>query len=97
MTKAPVGQVEQPGARLIVWTSPYAPFFGDDELRILETVAAMTGIALDRVRLFEQEHSSRLARARERGDGELRRARAHELRTPVTTVHGFVQTLNHLR
>ena len=25
----------QPGATLIVWTSPYAPFFGDDELRIL--------------------------------------------------------------
>jgi signal transduction histidine kinase len=93
---APV-QVEQPGAKLIVWTSPYAPFFGDDELRILETVAALTGIALDRVRLFEQEHSSRVAleRANEVMANFVALA-AHELRTPVTTVHGFVQTLNHL-
>jgi signal transduction histidine kinase len=90
-------EVEQPGAKLIVWTSPYAPFFGDDELRILETVAALTGIALDRVRLFEQEHSSRLAleRANEVMTNFVALA-AHELRTPVTTVHGFVQTLNHL-
>ena len=90
-------QLEQPGAKLIVWTSPYAPFFGDDELRILETVTAMTGIALDRVRLFEQEHSSRLAleHANEVMANFVALA-AHELRTPVTTVHGFVQTLNHL-
>ncbi|HEX7526508.1 MAG TPA: ATP-binding protein [Gaiellaceae bacterium] len=90
-------EVEQPGVKLIVWTSPYAPFFGDDELRILETVAALTGIALDRVRLFEQEHSSRLAleRANEVMANFVALA-AHELRTPVTTVHGFVQTLNHL-
>jgi signal transduction histidine kinase len=89
--------VEQPGAKLIVWTSPYAPFFGDDELRILETVAAMTGIALDRVRLFEQERTSRLAleHANEVMANFVALA-AHELRTPVTTVHGFVQTLNHL-
>ena len=90
-------RVEQPGATLIVWTSPYAPFFGDDELRILETVTAMTGIALDRVRLFEQEHASRLAleRANEVMANFVTLA-AHELRTPVTTVHGFVKTLNHL-
>ena len=90
-------QVEQPGAKLIVWTSPYAPFFGDDELRILETVTALTGIALDRVRLFEQEHTSRIAleHANEVMANFVALA-AHELRTPVTTVHGFVQTLNHL-
>ncbi len=89
--------VEQPGAKLVVWTSPYAPFFGDDELRILETVAAMTGIALDRVRLFEQEHTSRLALERTNEVmANFVALAAHELRTPVTTVHGFVQTLNHL-
>jgi signal transduction histidine kinase len=90
-------EVEQPGAKLIVWTSPYAPFFGDDELRILETVTALTGIALDRVRLFEQEHTSRLAleHANEVMSNFVTLA-AHELRTPVTTVHGFVKTLNHL-
>ncbi|HEX4679146.1 MAG TPA: ATP-binding protein [Gaiellaceae bacterium] len=90
-------QVEEPGVVLHVWTSPYAPFFGEDELRALHTVAALTGIALDRVRLFEQEHQSRLAleRANELMTNFVALA-AHELRTPVTTVHGFVQTLNHL-
>jgi signal transduction histidine kinase len=89
--------VEEPGVVLHVWTSPYAPFFGEDELRALHTVAALTGIALDRVRLFEQEHQSRLAleRANELMTNFVALA-AHELRTPVTTVHGFVQTLNHL-
>jgi signal transduction histidine kinase len=90
-------RVEEPGVILHVWTSPYAPFFGEDELRTLHTVAALTGIALDRVRLFEQEHQARIAleRANELMTNFVALA-AHELRTPVTTVHGFVQTLNHL-
>jgi nitrogen-specific signal transduction histidine kinase len=90
-------EVAEPGVVLHVWTSPYAPFFGEDELRTLHTVAALTGIALDRVRLFEQEHQSRLAleRANELMTNFVALA-AHELRTPVTTVHGCVQTLNHL-
>jgi len=90
-------RVEQPGATLLMWTSPYAPFFGEDEIRVLDTVAALLGIALDRVRLFEQEHDSRVAleRANELMTNFVALA-AHELRTPVTTIHGFVQTLNHL-
>jgi K+-sensing histidine kinase KdpD len=90
-------EVREPGARLRVWISPYAPFFGEDELRNLHTVAALAGIALDRVRLFEQEHQSRVAleRANELMANFIALA-AHELRTPVTTVHGFVQTLNRL-
>jgi signal transduction histidine kinase len=90
-------RVEEPGVVLQVWRSPYAPFFGEDELRTLQTVAALTGLALDRVRLFEQEHQSRIAleRANELMTNFIALA-AHELRTPVTTVHGFVQTLNRL-
>jgi signal transduction histidine kinase len=89
--------VEQSGVSFVAWTSPYAPFFGEDELRLLETVAALTATALDRVRLFEQEHETRLAleRANEVMTNFVALA-AHELRTPVTTIHGFVQTLNHL-
>ncbi len=89
--------VEQQGVSFVAWTSPYAPFFGEDELRVLETVAALTSTALDRVRLFEQEHETRLAleRANEVMTNFVALA-AHELRTPVTTIHGFVQTLNHL-
>lgn len=90
-------RIDQPGASLVVLTSAYAPFFGDEELSVLRTVAALTGIALDRVRLFEQEHESRLAleRANEVMANFVALA-AHELRTPVTTIHGFVQTLTQL-
>jgi signal transduction histidine kinase len=90
-------EVEAPGATFLVWTSRYAPFFGGNELRVLQTVAALTGVALDRVRLFEQEHESRLGleRANEVMANFVALA-AHELRTPVTTIHGFVQTLHHL-
>jgi signal transduction histidine kinase len=89
--------ISESGVRMVAWTSPYAPFFGDDELRTLQVIAAMTATALDRVRLFEQEHESRLAleRANELMINFVALA-AHELRTPVTTIHGFVQTLNHL-
>jgi len=90
-------RIELPGLTMTAWVSPYAPFFGDDELRLLETIGALTATALDRVRLFEQEHESRLAleRANELMTNFVALA-AHELRTPVTTIHGFVQTLNHL-
>jgi signal transduction histidine kinase len=96
-TGTEVVRVDQPGASLLVWTSPYAPFFGEEELAALQTIAALTGIALDRVRLFEQEHQTRVAleRANELMANFVALA-AHELRTPVTTIHGFVQTLNHL-
>jgi two-component system sensor histidine kinase MtrB len=90
-------RVEQGGATIVAWTSPYAPYFGEDELRALEVICALTATAIDRVRLFEQEHATRLAleRANELMTNFVALA-AHELRTPVTTIHGFVQTLNHL-
>jgi signal transduction histidine kinase len=82
---------------LLVWAGPYAPFFGSEELALLGSLAAMVGIALDRVRLFEQEHAARieLERANQVKTNFVALA-AHELRTPVTTIHGFVQTLHHL-
>jgi signal transduction histidine kinase len=90
-------RVREGELELRAWTTPYAPFFGDDELRLLETMAALTRVAVDRVRLFEQEHEARVAleRANELMTNFVALA-AHELRTPVTTVHGFVQTLHHL-
>jgi len=90
-------ELEMPDGSLVVWTNPYAPFFGDEELELLRTLGALTAVALDRVRLFEQEHLARLAL--EQAD-ELKTnfvaLAAHELRTPVAAIHGFVQTLNRL-
>ena len=94
---AEIVDVEVPGGSIVVWTSPYAPFFGDEELTLLRTLGALIGLALDRVRLFQAEHESRLAleRANELKSNFVALA-AHELRTPMTAIHGFVTTLHHL-
>jgi signal transduction histidine kinase len=90
-------EIEAPGATLTVWTSPYAPFFGDEELALLHALGTVTGLALDRVRLYVAEHDARLQleRANELKANFIALA-AHELRTPMTTIHGFVTTLHHL-
>jgi signal transduction histidine kinase len=90
-------EAEAPGATISVWTTPEAPFFGEEELGILRSLAAVTGLALDRVRLYQAEHEARLQleRANELKANFIALA-AHELRTPMTTIHGFVTTLHHL-
>ena len=94
---AEIVDLEVPGGSLVVWTSPYAPFFGDEELGLLRTLGALTGLALDHVNLFQAERKARLAleRANEVKSNFVALA-AHELRTPMTAIHGFVTTLHHL-
>jgi signal transduction histidine kinase len=79
---------------LVLWPNPYAPFFGDEELRILSTLTALSGIAFDRARLAAQELAAResLERANELKSNFVALA-AHELRTPVSAVNGLIQTL----
>jgi signal transduction histidine kinase len=89
--------LDVPSGALLVWTSPYAPFFGGDEMQLLRTLGALTGLALDRARLFTQEQDAReaLERADEIKTNFIALA-AHELRTPVATVHGVIETM-HMR
>ncbi len=80
--------------RLVVQTSPFSPYFGDEEDRLLTTVASLAGVALDRARLFGQEQAARATL--ERADelkSEFVALAAHELRTPATTIYGFAETL----
>lgn len=91
-------QVHLPGGSLRVWTTPYAPFFGDEELRLLQSLGGLTGLALDRARLFAQERKARdaLVRADELKTQFVALA-AHELRAPVASIRGFAETIEHRR
>jgi signal transduction histidine kinase len=90
-------EIEVPGVTFEIWTSPYAPFFGEEELNLLRTLASLTALALDRARLFQEERDARLALERNNEVmANFVALAAHELRTPITSIHGFVHTLNHL-
>jgi signal transduction histidine kinase len=91
-------ELDLPSGSLTVRTSPYAPFFGDDELRLLRTLGALTGLALDRARLFAHEREARVAleRADQLKSGFIALA-AHELRSPVATAAGIAETLTRHR
>jgi signal transduction histidine kinase len=87
--------LEIDGGSLEVRTTRYAPFFGEEELALLRSLGSLTMLALDRVRLFQQESEARTAleRADELKTNFIALA-AHELRTPVTAIHGLAQTLH---
>lgn len=90
-------RVETAGGTLVVWTGPYAPFFGEEELDLMRSVGSLIGLALDRSRLFVREHEARLEL--ERADAlksNFIALAAHELRTPVTSVHGIISTLDRI-
>jgi signal transduction histidine kinase len=83
-----------PTGSLSVWPSPYAPYFGSDELQLLRALAGLTGLALDRSRLFAQEREARLALQRaDELKSEFVALAAHELRNPVASIYGLAETL----
>ena len=68
--------IEEEGVTFVASTSPYAPFFGQDELRTLHTIAGLDGdCARPRTPLRAGARDAARARTRERADDELRRAR----------------------
>ena len=93
-TRTRIVAVDSPAGEVKLWTSTYTPFFGAEELALVRTLAALTALALDRARLFSHEREMReaLERADEIKTNFVSLA-AHELRTPVATIHGLVETI----
>src|SRR5207253_7905647 len=60
--------VDMTSGELLIWTTPYTPFFGADDLGAARTVGEMTLLALDRARLFSSGGSG----------GEIGRASCRE-------------------
>ena len=89
-----VARWELPFGQLVVRTSTFAPFFGDEERKLLAALGSLTGLALDRARLFSQERAAR--ESLERADelkGEFVALAAHELRSPVGAIYGLSETI----
>ena len=83
-----------PFGTLVVKTSAFAPFFGDEERKLFQALGSLTGLALDRSRLFAQEREAR--EALERADelkSEFVALAAHELRSPVGAIYGISETI----
>ena len=83
-----------PFGTLVVRTSAFAPFFGDEERKLLQALGSLTSLALDRSRLFSQEREAR--EALEHADqlkSEFVALAAHELRSPVSAIYGISETI----
>jgi signal transduction histidine kinase len=89
-----VRRLQFPFGTLVVGTSTFAPFFGDEERKLLNALGSFTGLALDRARLFAQERDAR--QVLERADqlkSEFVALAAHELRSPVGAIYGLSETI----
>jgi signal transduction histidine kinase len=82
---------------LTLWTNPYAPFFGDEEFALLRSLGSLTFLALERSRLFTQEHEARISlEEADQMKSQFVALASHELRAPAAIIHGIAATL-HLR
>lgn len=59
-----VGLVVEEGA-LVVWTDPYTPFFGRDELELMRDLGSLAFLAAERCRLHELERAARIGLERQ--------------------------------
>jgi signal transduction histidine kinase len=79
---------------VVVWTSPYAPLFAEEEFELLHSLGGFALLAFERSRLVANERKA-FEEADQLKTNFIALA-SHELRTPAAVVHGIAATL-HLR
>ncbi|MES1220765.1 MAG: GAF domain-containing protein, partial [Bacteroidota bacterium] len=86
---------------LSVQTTAEENRFNENDLRLLNTIAASVGVALRKARLFEEVQSAKMEAETARKAAEKANAAksaflstvSHELRTPLTSVLGFAKII----
>lgn len=86
--------VQMRSGTLVVEADPFTPYFGRDELELLEGLAAYVDLALERTELSEREREVRADLARTNAELEaLVFGISHDLKSPIITLLGFVDLL----
>lgn len=87
--------VEVPFGQILLWTSPYTPFFGSDELNAIRSMGAIIELALERYESLSQQRTltERLIKVNELKN-EFVAVVAHDLRSPMSVIAGFAHTLD---
>ncbi len=90
---APVSAGEQRYGVLILLSMAGPAIFQEDDLPIVQTIADLIGLAIDRARLEAKADAIQEARETERLRAELMASLSHELRMPLTAIKGYTSAL----
>lgn len=79
---------------LVVWTTPYAPFFGREEIELLQTMAAVAALALERCELTSEERRQRMATEQAYSEADRARGEAERARGEAEQARGEAERAN---
>jgi signal transduction histidine kinase len=81
--------------RIIVTSGEAAPFFGEDEVRLLDTLSAFATLAEERATTLEVERdANERLRQIDQLKTEFVAMVAHDLRSPMSVITGFADTIH---
>ena len=80
--------------QLVVETTSYTPFYGQETEQLVTAVVSLADLALQRIESAEQEHlaTEQVVRLNE-AMKDLLASAAHDLRTPITVIRGFANAM----
>jgi signal transduction histidine kinase len=80
---------------LHLWLDPYTPFFGEEELDLLDRLGLLADLALDRAALLASENEARAAL--EHANAELESfvySASHDLKSPLIAMLGYLDIIS---